>query len=111
MFGAAYTFEKAVGLRDGEILSTAGFEFRIIHTPGHTKGGCCYYEKDENVLFSGDTLFMQSVGRTDFPTGSTSTLIRSIREKLLILPEETRVYPGHMEETTIGFEKERNPFI
>lgn len=111
MFGAAYTFEKAVGLRDGEILSTAGFEFRIIHTPGHTKGGCCYYEKDENVLFSGDTLFMQSVGRTDFPTGSTSILIRSIREKLLILPEETKVYPGHMEETTIGFEKERNPFI
>lgn len=111
MFGAAYTFEKAVGLRDGEILPTAGFEFRIIHTPGHTKGGCCYYEKDENVLFSGDTLFMQSVGRTDFPTGSTSTLIRSIREKLLILPEETKVYPGHMEETTIGFEKERNPFI
>ena len=72
---------------------------------------CCYYVKDAGVLISGDTLFYHSVGRTDFPTGSMSTLVRSIREKLFCLPDETRVYPGHGEETTIEDEKKGNPFI
>ena len=78
---------------------------------GHTEGGCCYYIGEEHVLFSGDTLFHNSIGRTDLPTGSGSELVRSVREKLLVLPEDTRVYPGHMEETTISHEKKYNPFI
>ena len=86
-----YQFADAVPVRDGQQLQIAGFQFRVIHTPGHTPGG--------------------SVGRSDFPGGSASALVRSVKEKLLILPEETHVYPGHMEETTIGYEKRHNPFV
>ena len=106
-----YRFEEAVPVSDGQQLEIAGFQFRVIHTPGHTPGGCCYYMEQEGVLFSGDTLFQTSVGRSDFPGGSVSALVRSVKEKLLVLPEETHVYPGHMEETTIGYEKLHNPFI
>ena len=106
-----YRFEEAVPVSDGQQLEIAGFHFRVIHTPGHTPGGCCYYMEQEGVLFSGDTLFQTSVGRSDFPGGSASALVRSVKEKLLVLPEETHVYPGHMEETTIGYEKLHNPFI
>ena len=106
-----YRFEEAVPVSDGQQLEIAGFQFRVIHTPGHTPGGCCYYMEQEGVLFSGDTLFQTSVGRSDFPGGSASALVRSVKEKLLVLPEETHVYPGHMEETTIGYEKLHNPFI
>ena len=102
-----YRFEEAVPVSDGQQLEIAGFQFRVIHTPG----GCCYYMEQEGVLFSGDTLFQTSVGRSDFPGGSASALVRSVKEKLLVLPEETHVYPGHMEETTIGYEKLHNPFI
>ena len=101
MFGRPYTFSGAEYVSDGQILHIAGFEIRVIHTPGHTAGGCCYYIPAENVLISGDTLFRASVGRTDLPTGSMGDLVRSVREKLFVLPEETKVYPGHMEETTI----------
>lgn len=111
MFGRPYTFSGAEYVSDEQILRIAGFEIRVIHTPGHTAGGCCYHIPEENVLFSGDTLFRGSVGRTDLPTGSMGELVRSVREKLLVLPEETRVYPGHMEETTIGYEKRYNPFL
>jgi len=110
-FGPSYSYDKAKGLKDGEIIDVAGYDFKVIHTPGHTKGGCCYYCESENVLISGDTLFYQSVGRSDFPTGSMGTLIRSIKEKLFCLPEETQVYPGHGDSTTIGEEKTSNPFI
>lgn len=110
-YGLAYTFSGASYIKDGQVLELAGMKIRVIHTPGHTIGGCCYYIEAENVLFSGDTLFHDSVGRTDFPTGSQSQLVRSIREKLLDLPEETVVYPGHMSETTIGHEKKYNPFL
>lgn len=106
-----YTFSKAEYIKDGQILEFAGYQFRVIHTPGHTSGGVCYYVESENTLFSGDTLFYASVGRTDFPTSSTSALIRSIREKLLILPDETVVYPGHMGATSIANEKKMNPYI
>lgn len=106
-----YRFEEAVPVSDGQQLEIAGFRFHVIHTPGHTPGGCCYYMEQEGVLFSGDTLFQTSVGRSDFPGGSASALVRSVKEKLLVLPEETHVYPGHMEETTIGYEKLHNPFI
>ena len=110
-YGPAYTFSGASYIKDGQILKLAGMTIRAIHTPGHTIGGCCYYIESEHVLFSGDTLFHDSVGRTDFPTGSQSQLVRSIREKLLGLPEETVVCPGHMSETTIGHEKKYNPFL
>ena len=106
-----YRFEEAVPVSGGQQLEITGFQFRVIHTPGHTPGGCCYYMEQEGVLFSGDTLFQTSVGRSDFPGGSASALVRSVKEKLLVLPEETHVYPGHMEETTIGYEKLHNPFI
>ena len=111
MYGRGYTFTKAEYLKDGQVVTIAGFEIRVIHTPGHTAGGCCYYIPAEGVLISGDTLFHASIGRTDLPTGSSSQLVRSVRERLLVLPEETKVYPGHMEETTIGYEKKYNPFV
>lgn len=98
-------------IEDGEILSLAGFDIRAISTPGHTPGGCCYYFPDERVLFSGDTLFDGSVGRTDFVEGDFATLVKSIVDKLYILPEDTKVYPGHMGETTIGKEKSSNPYV
>ena len=110
-YGPAYTFSGASYIKDGQILELAGMTIRAIHTPGHTIGGCCYYIESEHVLFSGDTLFHDSVGRTDFPTGSQSQLVRSIRENLLGLPEETVVCPGHMSETTIGHQKKYNPFL
>ena len=110
-YTAGYTFSGAECIRDGQVLHLAGNDFEVFHTPGHTPGGCCYYVRSEGVLFSGDTLFANSVGRTDFPGRSESALIRSIREKLLPLPDETRVYPGHMGETAIGHEREHNPYI
>lgn len=98
-------------LQDGEIIELAGITIRCIHTPGHTKGGMSYYVKDAGILFSGDTLFAASVGRTDFPTGSMSEIVRSIKSKLLILPENTKVLTGHGESTSIAYEKQYNPFI
>lgn len=106
-----YTFQHAEYVKDEQILELAGFTFRVIHTPGHTPGGVCYYEGKEKVLFSGDTLFQNSVGRTDFPNSSMSDLVRSVREKLMCLPDEVKVYPGHMGETEIGYERNHNPFF
>ena len=110
-FGSGYTYTGGETVTDGQVLSLAGCEFKVLHTPGHTPGGACYYVESEDVLFSGDTLFQLSVGRTDFPGGSMSELVRSIKEKLLILPENTHVYPGHMGTTTIQEEKGYNPFL
>ncbi|MEE0418461.1 MAG: MBL fold metallo-hydrolase [Lachnospiraceae bacterium] len=98
-------------LEDGETLSMAGFDFRVLFTPGHTKGGVCYYVAEEQALFSGDTLFCESVGRSDFPTGSMSVLVHSVQGLLQELPEETAVYPGHEGETSIAHEKRNNPYI
>ena len=95
---------------DGKKLELAGFSIEVFHTPGHTAGSCCYYLPEEEVLFSGDTLFAQSVGRTDFPTGSGTDMQASVKRLLKELPETTRVCPGHNEETTIGYEKRYNPF-
>lgn len=111
VFGNSYSYDKVQGLRDGEEIIIAGYKFRAIHTPGHTAGGCCYYCEEESVLISGDTLFCRSVGRSDFPTGSMGTLVRSIKEKLFCLPDDTMVYPGHNELTCIADEKMYNPFI
>lgn len=110
-YTSGYTFDKARYLRDRQTLELAGYTFQVIHTPGHTKGGCCYYVASEGVLFSGDTLFQNSVGRTDFVNSSTSDLVHSVREKLFLLPDDTMVYPGHMGETKIGHEKKYNPYV
>lgn len=100
-----------VYVNDGEEITIAGMTFKVITTPGHTAGGCCYYFEEPGFLLCGDTLFLESVGRTDFPTGSMSELARSAKEKLFILPEDTKVYPGHGDSTTIGHEKKYNPFL
>ncbi len=109
MFGDSLTVKPDVLLKDGQMLSVADFSIQVIATPGHTKGSCCYYFPEDRFLISGDTLFEESVGRTDFPTGSTSALVRSIREKLFGLPDDTPVYSGHGEPTTIEHEKKYNP--
>lgn len=111
VYTAGYSYAGGDVIHEGDVLHLIGNEFQVIHTPGHTAGGVCYYVESENVLFSGDTLFCCSVGRTDFATSSTSALIRSIKEKLFLLPDETIVYPGHMGATTIGNEKINNPFV
>lgn len=108
--GRACTLKADVYLKDGQCVEISKIPFQMIATPGHTIGGCCYYFEEEGILISGDTLFQESIGRTDFATGSESQLIRSIREKLFCLPEETKVYPGHGDSTTIGNEKKYNPF-
>ena len=107
----SYTLKADVYLTDLQVVELAGFSVQMIETPGHTVGSCCYYLKDEDVLFSGDTLFQNSVGRTDFENSSTSAIVRSVREKLFLLPDETHVYPGHMGETMIGHEKTHNPYV
>lgn len=89
----------------------AGLRFKVLHTPGHTPGGICLYASDDDILFAGDTLFAGSVGRSDFPGGDHRVLIDMIRQKLLVLPEKTVVYTGHGDATTIGHEKESNPFL
>lgn len=98
-------------LTDGQLIELAGIALKVIHTPGHTPGGICLYSEKDGILFSGDSLFSDSVGRTDFPGGSMPQLIQSIKKNLLTLPAETIVYPGHGPVTTIGREKATNPFI
>ena len=105
MFGEPTMICADKFLRDGENVNIAGFDIKFILTPGHTPGSGCYYIADENVLFSGDTLFHASRGRTDFPGGSEAAVINSIKEKLLKLPGNTDVYPGHMDTTKIDNEK------
>lgn len=92
-----------------DTLDIGDMHLRFIHTPGHTPGGMCIYV--DGVLFSGDTLFERSIGRTDFPGGDFKALIRSIQNKLFSLPDDTVVLPGHMGKTTIGEEKRSNPFL
>ena len=111
MIGKYYAYDKVETLKDGAILDIAGFSFEVIHTPGHTQGGCCYYEAKEAVLISGDTLFKSSVGRSDFPTGNMNTLVKSIKERLFVLPDDVMVYPGHNSLTCIADEKMYNPFV
>ena len=109
--GDPVTVHPDVWFKDDEIFTCAGMSCKVLYTPGHTIGGASYYFEDGGLLISGDTLFHQSVGRTDLPTGSMGTLVRSIREQLFVLPDDTVVYPGHMDETTIGYEKKYNPFV
>ena len=96
---------------DGKKLELAGFSIEVFHTPGHTAGGTCYYIESDKTLMSGDTLFAGSVGRTDYPTASSAAMMESLHDKLCKLPDDTDVYPGHGEFTTIGYEKQNNPFM
>ena len=108
---SSYTLKADVYLKDLQVVELAGFSVQMIETPGHTLGSCCYYLKDEGVLFSGDTVFCGSVGRTDFPEGSTAAIVNSLHRLLEALPDDTEVYPGHDTSTTIGYEKRYNPFV
>ena len=117
MVGTEESYAADVFFKDEETIMLAGFEIKVLHTPGHTEGGCCYYIADEAVIFTGDTLFAGSVGRTDFPGGSMSQIVRSIQEKLLTLNKagnlgtDIMVYPGHNDPTTIETERMENPYL
>jgi glyoxylase-like metal-dependent hydrolase (beta-lactamase superfamily II) len=111
MIGLHETYHADEFLKDEQEIDLAGFHIRVLFTPGHTPGGCCYYFPYEDVVFSGDTLFQMSVGRTDFKGGSMSDIVRAIKEKLMVLPDRTVVYPGHGDETTIETERMYNPYL
>ncbi|MCU6761873.1 hydroxyacylglutathione hydrolase [uncultured Roseburia sp.] len=111
MLGISEQYHADVYVREGEVLHLGGFDLEVLHTPGHTEGGVCYYLKEQKVLVSGDTLFCTSIGRTDFPNGSFSDLIRSIKEKLMVLPDDVQVLPGHEGKTYIGYERDHNPYL
>ena len=111
IFGRGVTLTPDVFLEDGEEIELCGIKIKTLFTPGHTEGSCCFYIEEAGFLIAGDTLFEESVGRTDYPTGSFKKLVESIKEKLLVLPDDTKVYPGHGNTTTIGNEREYNPFL
>ena len=96
---------------NGETIKFGNTMLTVLHTPGHSAGGVCFYCEADNVLFSGDTLFFNSIGRADLPGGSEPQLISSIRDKLLTLPDSTAVLPGHGLQTSIGFERNNNPYL
>ena len=98
-------------LKGGETLDCAGFSVKVLHTPGHSKGSVCYVLGEEKLIFSGDTLFRLSVGRTDLPGGEANELYSSIAYCLFRLEGEYAVYPGHMEQTSLDYERRRNPFV
>jgi hydroxyacylglutathione hydrolase len=123
MLGQLPTQAMMMGLRFGKVpavdrhiedkvtIEVGGLELRSLYTPGHAPGHIAFYIESEGLLLAGDALFAGSVGRVDLPGGSMEVLMRSIEERLLTLPDETRVYPGHGPETTIGYERVHNPFL
>ncbi len=96
-------------LEDGQELELAGMNFKVLHTPGHSQGSVCFLT--DQVLFAGDLIFHGSIGRTDFPGGSMAELVRSVKGKVFTLPSDTRILPGHMDATVVGWEKKTNPFF
>lgn len=98
-------------LREGDRVGVGEDELEVLFTPGHSAGHLSFYNKSQGFVLSGDVLFRLSIGRTDIPGGDMNTLLKSIREKLFALPDDTIVYPGHGDPTTIGYEKENNPFV
>lgn len=110
-FGDPTEIDADIYVDDGDTMDVGGMHLEFLFTPGHSPGGMCIYIPDEKTLFSGDTLFQSSIGRTDFPGCSFEALKQSIHEKLWPLPEDTSVFPGHMGPTNIGFEREHNPFV
>ena len=111
VFGHPRVIEPDMFFVDGQEVSVLGTKMRALLTPGHTPGGGCYYFPEEKMVFTGDTLFCESVGRSDFPGGSASALIRSIRDKLMTLPDDVSVLPGHGPLSNIGHERRYNPFL
>ena len=107
---AATNFRRTP-VQDGQTLEIAGIRFEVIATPGHTPGGVCYFVREADILFSGDTLFAGSIGRTDFPYGEYDDLIRSIMERVILLDPAVRILPGHGPTSTIGRERTGNPFL
>jgi hydroxyacylglutathione hydrolase len=105
----AVTIEASIG--DGESLHTGNLKANVMHTPGHTEGSVCLYFPAEKLLIAGDTLFAKSIGRTDLPGGSYEKIMRSLHDRVMTLPDETVVIPGHGQQTTIGKEREENPFL
>lgn len=110
-FPADPGLEPGLLIRQGDTLLVGQLTFQVMHTPGHSPGHIVLYEADKGVLFDGDVLFQQGIGRSDLPGGSHATLMRSIREKILTLPDETIVYPGHGPATTVEEEKRFNPWL
>lgn len=98
-------------LKDKEEIKEAGLSMQVIYTPGHTEGGLCYHLQDYGIIFTGDTLFFESVGRTDLPTGNHHKLIESIQGQLMVLSDNIEIYPGHGRPTTIGHERKNNPYL
>ncbi len=96
---------------DGTDVEVAGFTFKVLATPGHTKGGVCLYDAADDIAFTGDTIFCESIGRTDLPGGSYRQIIKSIKEKIMILPDKVCLLPGHGPKTSVGWERKRNPFL
>ncbi len=107
--GVSVAFHADEFVREGQELEFLGVTWKVLETPGHTTGSVCFYIPEEKVLLAGDTLFYESYGRTDLPTGSSSQIVASIADKLFSLPDDTMVYPGHGDPTSIGYEKKRNP--
>lgn len=101
----------AVFLKEGETVSVGDLTFEILHVPGHSPGSICFYHRPSAQVIAGDALFYGSIGRTDLPGGNHAQLINAIKTKLLTLPDEVRVHPGHGPATTVGFEKRNNPFL
>lgn len=98
-------------LEDGQEIAIGNLKIKVLHTPGHTQGGCCLYLESEKRVITGDTLFEDSIGRTDLPGGNHEQLLSSIRTKLFTLADDVTVYPGHGPATTIGYEKQNNPYF
>ncbi len=111
MIGKEECYQASEFLKDEQELDLAGFHIRVLFTPGHTPGGCCYYFPYQEVVFTGDSLFCGSIGRTDFKGGSMSQLVRAVKDKLMVLPERTTVYPGHNDVTSIESERMYNPYL
>ena len=103
--------EAGAPLHEGDELPVGGESLRVIHTPGHTPGGICLYAGASGLVFTGDSLFRRSVGRCDLPGGDARTLVRSLCEKVLTLPQATRVFPGHGPQTSVGEERRENPYL
>ena len=103
--------EPSIDLEDGQELFLGDYSFKVLYAPGHTPGHVMFYCETENVLFSGDVIFQNSIGRTDLPHGDTQTLLNSIRDQVSVLPDETKIFSGHGSQTLVGIEKIQNPFL
>lgn len=98
-------------LHNNDVLSFGGYHLRVIYTPGHTQGGCCYYEASEKVCFTGDTLFKGTVGRTDLYGGDYGAILVSVRERLAIVADDCAIFPGHGPSSTMAYERKVNPYV